>query len=86
MAKTKRKTQELDSVYLLKLVMYLILGSQWIRITKGGSQFPLPYGFVVGLLFAAHDHFQIDRKVEYALLLLSMFVAFWLPVGLEIVL
>ena len=86
MAKTKRKNQELDSVYVLKLVMYLILGSQWIRITKGDTQFPLPYGFVIGLLFAAHDHFQIDRKVEYAILLLSMFVAFWLPIGLEIVL
>jgi len=91
MVKTKKnkrlapKPQELDSVYILKLVLYLILGAQWIRITKGGTQFPIPVGLVIGLIFASHDHFQIDRKVEYALLLAATFVAFWLPLGLEVV-
>ncbi len=86
MAKNKTKTKkETDGVYLLKLVLYLILGAQWIRITKSGTQIPIPYGFIVGLLFAAHDHFQIDRKIEYALLLTAMFVGFWLPVGYELV-
>ncbi len=85
MAKKKSVNQELDSVYVLKLVMYLILGSQWVRITKGDFQVPLPYGFMVGLLFARHDHFQIDRKIEYALLLIAMFIGFWLPIGYEIV-
>lgn len=87
MAKTKKKTPkrpELDSVYLLKLVLYLIIGAQWIRITKGSTQYPVPIGFALGLLFASHDHFQIDRKIEYAFLLLAMFIAFWLPLGLEI--
>lgn len=84
-AKTKKNTES-DGVYLLKLVLYLILGAQWIRITKSGTQIPIPYGFIVGLLFAAHDHFQIDRKIEYALLLAAMFIGFWLPVGYEIVL
>lgn len=85
MAKKAKANQELDSVYILKLVMYLILGSQWVRITKSGFQLPLPYGFMVGLLFARHDHFQIDRKIEYALLLVAMFIGFWLPIGYEIV-
>lgn len=82
----KKQTQELDSVYVLKLVMYMILGTQWLRFTKGSTQFPLPYGLIIGLIFASHDHFQIDRKVEYALLLASTFIAFWLPLGFEIVL
>jgi ABC-type dipeptide/oligopeptide/nickel transport system permease component len=80
----KKNEQEMDSTYLLKLVLYMIIGSQWVRITKGSTQFPLPVGLVIGILFAMHDHFQIDRKVEYALLLASTFVAFWLPLGLEI--
>jgi len=89
MVKTKKKTkarpkQELDSVYILKLVLYMILGSQWLRITKSSMQIPVPYGLMIGLLFAAHDHFQIDRKVEYALLLAATFISFWLPLGLEI--
>lgn len=86
MAKTKKKNnQELDSVYVLKLVLYLILGSQWIRITRSDTQIPIPYGLIIGLIFASHDHFKIDRKIEYALLLASMFVGFWLPIGYEIV-
>lgn len=91
MAKTKQKSkkvakpQELDSVYVLKLVLYMILGSQWLRVTKGSMQIPLPYGLLIGLIFASHDHFQIDRKVEYALLLATTFLAFWLPLGVEVV-
>lgn len=84
--KLSAKPQELDSVYIMKLVLYMILGSQWLRITKGSLQVPIPYGLLIGLLFASHDHFQIDRKVEYAILLVSTFIAFWLPLGLEIVL
>ncbi|HXY17813.1 MAG TPA: hypothetical protein VEH48_00095 [Candidatus Nitrosopolaris sp.] len=80
----KRPTnQEPDALYILKIVLYLIVGSQWLKIqTKTGSQIPIPYGALVGLLFALHDHFQIDRKVEYAVLLVAMFIGFWVPIGL----
>jgi hypothetical protein len=82
---SKKKPQELDSVYLLKLVLYMILGAQWLRFTKGSMTYPIPAGFFIGVIFASHDHFRIDRKVEYALLLVSTFIAFWLPLGFEIV-
>lgn len=86
-AHKKTAAQELDSIYLLKLVLYLIIGSQWLRITDGQtSQIPIPVGFIIGLFFAWHDHFQIDRKIEYALLLVAMFIGFWLPMGIEILL
>lgn len=79
------KKQETDSTYILKLVLYLVIGSQWLRIiTKTGTEIPLPVGALVGLLFAAHDHFQIDRKIEYAVLIVAMFVGFWLPIGLQL--
>jgi hypothetical protein len=95
MAKTKQKrkvvksrarTQELDSVYMLKLVMYLIVGAQWIRFenTSGSTQIPVPAGLIIGMLFAAHDHFKIDRKIEFAVLLVAMFVGFWTQVGVYI--
>lgn len=78
--------QEPDAIYFLKLVLYLIIGSQWLRITRGTMQIPLPIGLLVGILFTRMERFQIDRKIEYAILLVSMFVSFWLPLGLEIVL
>ncbi|MGA3150213.1 MAG: hypothetical protein ABSD10_01165 [Candidatus Saccharimonadales bacterium] len=87
MANNKTAKQEPDSLYILKLVLYLIVGSQWFKIeTKTGAQIPIPYGALLGLLFAAHDHFRIDRKIEYALLLVAMFVGFWVPIGLVLTL
>jgi hypothetical protein len=84
---TPKRTQatETDSAYMLKLVMYLIIGSLWVKVTTAdGGQIPIPVGFVIGIMFAMHDHFQIDRKIEYALLLVAMFVGFWLPIGIFI--
>ena len=69
MAKTKKQTNstELDSVYLLKLVLYIVLGAQWLWFEQAnGQRIPLPIGLLVGVVFATHDHFQIDRKIEYA--------------------
>lgn len=83
MAKTKRQNEESDGAYVLKLVLYLILGTQWLFIkSKTGSQTPIPYGVVAGLFFAAHEHFQIDRKIEYAVLMVAMFIGFFAQVGL----
>ncbi|MDB5169268.1 MAG: hypothetical protein JWO41_624 [Candidatus Saccharibacteria bacterium] len=89
MAKTTKKRKkaaksaELDSTYLLKLILYVIIGSQWLRLTTGGNgQIPIPIGLFIGVFFASHDHFQIDRKIEYAVLLMAMLVGFWSQVGI----
>ncbi len=86
MAKNKQrlKNAELDSVYALKLAMYLIIGTLWVRIEHGSISIPLPVGLVLGVLFAMHDHFKIDRKIEYAVLLIAMLVGFWSQIGLMI--
>ncbi len=87
-SKTKRtakkaKPAEQDSVYFLKLVLCLILGSMWLKINKGVEfQFPIPVGLLIGLALVQHEHFRIDRKIEYALLLVAAFIGFWLPIGL----
>ena len=89
MAKTKKQTTkqtkstETDSSYLLKLVLYIIVGSQWLFLqTRSGGRIPLPVGLIIGLLFAMHDHFRIDRKVEYAVLLVAMLFGYLANVGL----
>ncbi len=87
MAKKKKvQTKESDGAYLFKIVMYLIIGSQWIRIVDPtfAKQFPIPVGFIIGLIFASHDHFQIDRKIEYAMLAVGMLVGFWIQTGVYI--
>ena len=88
-SRTKRDSTagtELDGVYLLKLVLYLIIGAQWIRLTNvsGTGQIPIPVGLIIGFLFVSHDHFKIDRKIEFAVLLIAMFVGFWSQVGIYI--
>lgn len=96
MPKTKQKTVKItkkhastgdkDSAYVLKLVLYLIIGSQWLRISRGSQwQVPIPYGAIVALFFAGHEHFKIDRKIEYAVIILAMFVGFWIPPGLSFI-
>ena len=88
MAKRKpKRSDELDSVYFLKLVIYLIAGTLWVKVTYGDTmQIPIPLGPALGILFASHDHFQIDRKIEYAILLMAALVGFWAPVGIFVLL
>ncbi|HSE61182.1 MAG TPA: hypothetical protein VLA88_02720 [Candidatus Saccharimonadales bacterium] len=90
MAKRNRAaTTEKDSTYFLKLVLYIILGSFWLKLSSplliGSMQIHgLPLGLVIGLLFASHDHFQVDRKIEYAILIIVTIVSFYLPAGIVI--
>lgn len=90
MAKPKRSTakrtrEELDSVYFLKLLLYLVLGTQWLWLSDlDGTRLPIPVGLIIGLLFAMHDHFKIDRKIEFAVLLLSMLVGYVAGIGIYI--
>jgi hypothetical protein len=81
--RTKQAQAAGDGVYLLKLVLYVILGMQWLWITQpNGSTYPLPVGLVLGLVFAAHEHFRVDRKIEYAILLAAMLAGFVTKIGI----
>lgn len=90
MAKTKIiQNQEPDSRYFLKLVLYIVLGSCWLKFSQPLpiGDFMLhgfPLGLLLGLLFAAHDHFQVDRKIEYAVLIVITIITFYLPSGIVI--
>jgi hypothetical protein len=84
-SKKRSASSNFEGVYLLKLVLYLIIGTMWIKISNGSDlSIPLPIGLAVGLLFTAHEHFRLDRKIEYAVLLAAMLVGYFAPFGLYI--
>lgn len=88
-SKKKKTEKESDSTYFLKIVLYIVLGSLWIKfdapvelgmfVLNG-----LPFGLVLGLIFASHDHFQVDRKIAYALLIIMTILTYFLPAGIVI--
>lgn len=84
--KTKKRTEP-DGTYFLKIVFYIILGSLWLKFRQplqlGDFMLSgIPLGLFIGLVFASHDHFQVDRKIEYALLVIVTIVTFYLPAGI----
>lgn len=89
-AKTPTKSKKaasasFEGVYFLKMVLYLLLGSIWIKASNGDSiDIGVPVGLIVGLAFTLHEHFQIDRKIEYAILLVAMLFGYFAPYGLYI--
>ncbi|HEU5187598.1 MAG TPA: hypothetical protein VFT87_03785 [Candidatus Saccharimonadales bacterium] len=85
----KNKANEPDGVYFLKIVLYLVAGFFWVRFSSpihlgDFSINAVPLGLLIGILFAHHEHFQLDRKVEYAVLLVATIVSFFLPTGIII--
>jgi hypothetical protein len=72
------QANEPDSTYFLKLVMYFIFGTFWVHISTDNWIMPIPLGFLVGMAFATHDHFKVDRKIEYAVLVVAMFISYFL--------
>lgn len=92
MAKTKAKkavkkstNDNFDGVYLLKLVLYLLLGSIWIKASNGEDiAIGIPIGLIIGLVFTLHEHFQIDRKIEYAVMIVAMLFGYFAPYGLYV--
>ena len=87
MAKSKKTVVEKDSTYFLKLVLYIIVASFWLKfqspISLGGFQlYGFPLGLFIGLIFASHDHFQVDRKIEYAILIVVTILTFFVPAGI----
>lgn len=87
--KTKRsKSRESDSSYFFKLVLFFILGTLWVRLLHievgPFEHLSVPLGLVIGLIFASHEHFQVDRKIEYAVLLVATLISFYLPVGITV--
>ena len=68
MTKKRAAAKETDRSYFLKILIYFVFGTIWIKFN---GYFVLPIGLLAGLLLTRHDHFVIDRKVEYAILIIA---------------
>lgn len=65
--KTKRY-YESDFAFLVKAALYLILGLTWLSIN---GHRVIPIGVILGFIFTKVDALRIDRKIEYALLVVG---------------
>lgn len=86
--KSKNKLTEPDGVYFLKIVLYLLISTFWVRFTDINvwifTDFSLPIGAIIGLLMVKRESNLIDRKIIYALLLAGAILSFYLPVGIKL--
>ena len=62
---------ETDNSYFLKILIYIVLGTIGIKFN---GYLVLPAGLLLGIAIAQKDHFAIDRKVEYAILLIAAII------------
>lgn len=78
-----------DSTFFLKLVMFVVLGSFWLKFSNPIAVGPvvltgIPIGLMLGVFFASRDRFQIDRKIEYAILVIMAVLTYFVPAGIII--
>jgi len=84
------KMSESDSTYFLKLVIFVLLGTLWLKfaqpITVVGIPFGgIPLGLLVGLLLVRlFEKLQGDRKIWYAILLVVTIISNFVPAGIVI--
>lgn len=84
------KIIEADSTYFLKLVVFMLLGTFWLKFAEPVSWLgvPLrgvPVGMLVGLLLVRwFEAYQINRKIWYAILLVVTIICYFVPAGVVI--
>lgn len=80
--------RESDSTYLLKLVIYVILATLWIKLGQPlswmGYRFTaFPVGMIVGLILVrAIENIQEDRKIWYAVIIIIGILSYFIPAGI----
>lgn len=81
---------ESDSTYFLKLVLVFLLGTFWLKfqipLSVGGFVFTgIPLGLLAGIIIVSQfEHFQTDRKIWYAMLVVVTLVSYFFPAGIVI--
>lgn len=84
------KVMETDSTYFLKLVIFTLLGTLWLKFSApldvaGITVNALPLGLLLGLLLVKPiEKYQFNRKIWYAVLLLVGIVSYFVPAGIII--
>lgn len=86
----REKLFESDSTYFLKLVVFVLLGTFWLKfgqsvIWAGLPINGIPVGLLVGLLLVSRfEKYQSDRKIWYAILLVVGIISYFVPAGIVI--
>ena len=81
---------ESDSAYFLKLVVYVLLGTLWLKFANpvaiAGIPFGgVPVGMLIGLLLVRYfEKYQSNRKIWYAILLVITIISHFVPAGIVI--
>jgi hypothetical protein len=81
---------ETDSTYFLKLVVFVLLGTLWLKFTDPISWLGIPLngipvGMLVGLLLVSRfEKYQADRKIWYAILLVVTIICYFVPAGIVV--
>lgn len=78
---------ETDSTFFLKLVVFILLGTFWIKFKDpvswmGLSLTAIPVGTFIGLILVSKfEKYQADRKIWYAILLVVTIICYFEPAG-----
>lgn len=64
----RKRYYESDFAFLVKAALYLILGLTWLSVN---GHRVVPVGVILGFAFSKVDALRIDRKIEYALLVVG---------------
>lgn len=81
---------ESDSTYFLKLVVFVLLGTLWLKFARPVSWMGVPFtgiplGMLIGLvLVSKFEKHQADRKIWYAILLIVTIICYFVPAGIVI--
>lgn len=81
---------ESDSMYLLKLTLYMLLATMWLKFGEpfliGGVVFrALPLGLLAGLLVVRMlEKHQLNRKILYAIVMTIGILTYFVPAGFVI--
>jgi hypothetical protein len=84
------KIFETDSRYFLKLVIFVLLGTLWLKFAQPmlwlGVPFNgIPVGLIAGILIVnKFEKYQADRKIWYAILLVVTIICYFVPAGVVI--
>jgi hypothetical protein len=87
-SRASERTFETDGTYFLKLVVFVLLGTLWLKFQQPMTWLGLPiHGIPIGMLFGLmlvrqFEKIQSDRKIWYAILLVVTIICYFVPAGI----
>ncbi|HEU5121748.1 MAG TPA: hypothetical protein VFT59_02790 [Candidatus Saccharimonadales bacterium] len=87
-SRTTERVFETDGTYFLKLVVFVLLGTLWLKFQHpmtwlGVPIHGVPVGMLLGLVLVRQfEKMQSDRKIWYAILLVVTIICYFVPAGI----